>query len=222
VKRGLLLALVAALGCWALPAAAAAEPCPPFDGGMSFQSIQGPEDPEDYCWEVTLDEGQELQQVSDQEIDVVSKTGAAAWVINAAPAHDANGATVPTTIALTGDAEFTLTVHHRAGNPATGGAPFQYPISEGKGWEGGFVTVIMQMPPAELPAAPPAATIPSCTVPSLVSKSLRASRRALRRAGCRLGPVRGQGGRGAKVVRQYRPPGKTLPAGTAVGVRLGR
>jgi hypothetical protein len=198
------------------------ESCPPFEGGYMFTTIYGPEEPEDYCWEVTLNDGQELQQVDDQQIDVVSKTGAAAWTINAAPAHDAEGATVPTTIAVTGEAEFTLTVHHRAGNPAAGGAPFLYPINSGKGWEGGFATVTVQMPPPELPPEPPVATPLSCTVPSLVDKSLKVSRKALRRAHCALGPVRGERSRGAKVVRQYRPAGKTLPAGTPVGVKLGR
>jgi len=51
---------------------------------------------------------------------------------------------------------------------------------------------------------------------------VKAARRALLLAGCELGPIRGQRRRGARIVKQYRPAFKTLPAGTAVGVRLGR
>jgi hypothetical protein len=197
------------------------EPCPSFEGGYMFTTIHGPEDPEDYCWEVTLNDGQELQQVNDREVVVMSKSGAAAWVIVAAPAHDAEGASVPTTIAVIGEKEVTLTVHHRAGNPAAGGAAFRYPISAGQGWENGFATVTVQMPPAEPPPAAPV-TVLTCTVPNLVGKSPRASRRALRQANCAPGPVRGERRRGARVIRQYRPPGKILPAGSEVGVKLAR
>ncbi|HWN73959.1 MAG TPA: hypothetical protein VNN15_09160 [Solirubrobacterales bacterium] len=42
----------------------------------------------------------------------------------------------------------------------------------------------------------------------------------LLRAHCELGPVRGEYRRGAKVVKQYRQAGKTLPADTEVGVKL--
>lgn len=222
MRRALTAALVAVLACFVLPAVAAAEPCPQFNGGYMFTDIQGPEDPEDYCWEVTLNPGQKLQQVDDQEIDVISKTGAAAWVIDASPARDAEGASVPTTVLLTGETEFTLTVHHRAGNPAASGAPFRYPITTGESYKTGPATVVAQLTEEEPPPDPPAATTPTCTVPTLLGKSWKASRKALQRANCTPGPVHGEHRRGARVVRQYQPAGKTLPAGTAVGVKLGR
>ncbi|HEX5592147.1 MAG TPA: PASTA domain-containing protein [Solirubrobacterales bacterium] len=64
--------------------------------------------------------------------------------------------------------------------------------------------------------------IPTCTVPFLQGQTLKAAREALRRSGCSLGPIRGHRTRGARIVKQYRPAGKTLPAGTEVGVKLGR
>jgi hypothetical protein len=51
---------------------------------------------------------------------------------------------------------------------------------------------------------------------------VKAARRALLQAGCQLGPIRGLRRRGARVVKQYRPAGETLPVDTAVGVKLAR
>lgn len=217
----MLLALVAGLICLAVPSLATAQPCPPFDGGMGFPAILGPEDPEEFCWEVNLSEEQELVQIDDRTVQVFISGGFPSFTISATKAHDAEGTTVPTTLAKTGRNLITLTVHHRAGNPAAGGAPFVYPISQGEGWEGGFQTATVTMPPpteqeTNPPISPPA---PTCEVPSLQGRTLKAAKRALRRAGCVLGPVRNHG---ATVVKQYRPAYRVLPAGSAVGVRLGR
>lgn len=182
-----------------------------------FPVIHGPEDPEEYIWEVQLHEGQTLELVDDQTAVVRWENGTVAFVIEAEPAHDATGATVPTTLAVTDPNLITLTVHHLAGNPAAGGSAFAYPISAGKGWEGGFATVRVEMPPAESPTV----NAPVCLVPSLAGKSLKASRRLLRKSHCKLGPVHGERGKGAKVAKQYRKPGRSLPAGTEVGVKLG-
>lgn len=219
VRRVLLLGVVAALVCAAVPGAAAAEACLPY-GAQWFPQIKGPEDPEDYCFEVQLNEGQTLEQIDDRHVAVKSKTGAVAWEISAAPAHDATGVEVPTTIAVSGENLVTLTVHHRAGNPATGGTPFVYPISNGAGWEGGFVTVEVQMPSATEQTAAPQSPAPQCDVPALQGRTLKAARRALEHADCRLGPVHGRHRRGARVVKQYRRYGAVLPAGSEVGVKL--
>lgn len=199
-RRVLLLAfLLVAAAFVALPGAAvAAEPC--------------------------RGEDQELQQVSDTEAKVLDEGGHVAFTIEAEPAHDAIGTEVPTTLAVTEPNLITLTVHHRAGNPAAGGAPFDYPVVQGVGWEGGFQTATVNMPPpteqeSNPPVSPPS---PTCKVPFLQGRTLKAARRALRRAGCALGPVHGERGRGAKVVKQYRRVGKALAAGTEVGVKLGR
>lgn len=219
--RRLVLAIAAAalsLGVVAT-AAGAAEPPPPFDGLMTFPAIQGPADPEEFSWEVQVGEGEELRLIDDKHAGVFwVEDDQLARQITAQLAHDADGATVPTTLAVSEGNIVTLTVHHRAGNPAAGGAPFVYPVVAGAGWEGGFQTHIAEVTQPPAPALAPAPA--QCVVPNLVGASLRASRKMLRSAHCSLGPVRGQRTRRAKVVRQYRRPGKVLPPGTGVGVKL--
>jgi hypothetical protein len=220
VKRALLALIV--LGCAAAPAAAAAEPCAPYEG-TSFPEIESAAGPEDFCWEVPLNEGQELVHIDEQHVGVLSKTGEMAWEISAGPASDAEGSAVFTSIAIAGPREVRLTVHHRAGNPATGGAPFRYPISSGPAYETGPATVTANLITADPPAPPlpGPAPAPTCVVPSLRHRSLKAVRKILPAAECRLGPIRGKRRPGAKVVRQYRTPGIVLPAGAEVGVKLG-
>jgi hypothetical protein len=223
MRLGLLLALVTALSCVVLPAAAvAAESCTsPFDGTMSFPVTHGPDDPEEFCWEVNLADNQELRQVDDRNAGVYDTDPEhRAFSITAPPAHDAIGTDVPTTIVVVQPNVIVLTVHHRAGNPAAGGASFLYPVTHGAGWEGGFRTYEVAMPPPEMPPPSPEAPEPVCAVPDLHRKSLMGARQVLRRAGCSLGPIRGERSRGARIVRQYRPVGRNLPAGTAVGVKL--
>jgi DNA-binding beta-propeller fold protein YncE len=60
--------------------------------------------------------------------------------------------------------------------------------------------------------------IRACVVPNVRGKRLRTARRKLRRAECRLGKVKGHGRR---VRRQSPRPGKDLPSGSRVNVRLG-
>jgi hypothetical protein len=214
MRRAVPAVLIAVLFA-VLPSTAAAADYPPY-AGQSFPTIHGPADPEEFSWEVQLEEGQTLEQVDDQHAVVRWESGPEAFTIPATPAHDAIGTTVPTTLAVSEGNVITLTVHHRAGNPAEEGAPFVYPVSAGEGWEGGFATVTVTFPSPE-PVAQPT---PSCVVPNLRGKSLRASRRQLRKANCKLGDVRGEKARGAKVKRQFRRPGKVLPAGTEVSVKL--
>jgi hypothetical protein len=211
--RSVLLAAVLAVAVL-LPGGAAAEPPPPYEGA-TFPTIEGPEGPEEFSWEVHLGEEQELHFIDDRHIGVFFSTGEQSFSITAAEAHDAEGVAVPTTIAITGSNIVTLTVHHRAGNPAAAGAPFDYPVVPGAGWEGGFQTIHVVMPPTEQTAA-----APQCTVPDLSGRSLRAARRMLNRSDCALGPIRGERSRGARVVRQYRAAGKSLPVGTEVGVKV--
>lgn len=62
-----------------------------------------------------------------------------------------------------------------------------------------------------------------CVVPYLKGRSLAAARRALAAAHCALGSVRDfSTHHGVIVVAQTVPAGRTLPADTAVGVKLGR
>jgi hypothetical protein len=176
---------------------------------MGFPAIQGPEGLEEYSWEVKLGADQELRAIDETHAGVFwTGENTMAMSIVAQKAHDAEGATVPTTLAVTQPNIITLTVHHRS-------APFHYPVMAGVGWEGGFHTEAATVLPGE--QSPP---VPTCTVPDLTGRTLRASRKMLHRAHCKLGRVRGERLRGARVSTQYRPTGKVLPVWSAVGVKL--
>jgi hypothetical protein len=155
-SNGLLLLVVCTLAVLATTGfsssrARADAPVPPvFDGTMTFPMIDGPEGPEEYSWMVSLAEGQELESIDDQHAEVYYANGHhPALGISAELAHDASGSNVPTTLSVSDGDVITLTVHHRAGDPAADGAPFKYPIVGGQGWEGGFQTVIVSGPPDE-------------------------------------------------------------------------
>jgi beta-lactam-binding protein with PASTA domain len=62
--------------------------------------------------------------------------------------------------------------------------------------------------------------VPVCVVPSLKGWSLKADRKRLREAGCRLGDIRGARSKTAKVIKQFPAPGTTRAAGAAVAVKL--
>jgi hypothetical protein len=208
-----------------LSATASAEPYPQYEGLINFQSIQGPDGPEEFSWAVKLYEGQELRAIDETQAAVYYASEHLAFQIEAVEAHAADGANVPTTLTVTQPNIITLTVHHRVGNPAAGGAPFDYPVNAGAGWEGGFQPYEIDGPPlpvTSMSGVPVAAELPTplCIVPDLSGRTLKAARRQLRRSHCKLGDVRGERSRGARVVRQFRKPGRELPAGTEVGVKL--
>ena len=79
-------------------------------------------------------------------------------------------------------------------------------------------------------SAPAAAPTPAasdavlCVVPRLKGRRLKAARKALRRAHCRLGKVsrRKAPRRAGRVLKQSRRPGRELPEGTRVALRVGR
>jgi hypothetical protein len=60
---------------------------------------------------------------------------------------------------------------------------------------------------------------PVCVVPKLKGKKLKAAKSALKHAHCGLGKVKGP--KTGEVKRQSRKPGKTLPAGTKIAMKLG-
>jgi len=211
--------------------------------GFGFPEISGPESPERYPLRVSLGEDQFLEQLSPTEVQVFDAGYFPAFTIAAGKAHAADGANVPTTLERTGNDVVTVIVHHRAGNPAAGGAPFDYPIRPGEGWEGGpFQTVIVQGPPdeAELRAmrereaavkqSPSTTDEPSssveahCSVPSLRGLELRAAKARLRAAHCDIGKVHLAAGATAgkgRVVKQFHAAGTELAAGAPVAVKLG-
>jgi IPT/TIG domain-containing protein/PASTA domain-containing protein len=67
----------------------------------------------------------------------------------------------------------------------------------------------------------PPSTAASCKVPKLKGATLKQARKRLRRAHCKLGKVSGKKGRSARVVKQRPKPGKQLPAGGKVNLKLG-
>jgi hypothetical protein len=79
--------------------------------------------------------------------------------------------------------------------------------------------VTSMAPPAAL-MAPPAGT-PACVVPKLKGHSLRVNRKKLKKAGCKLGKVRGKKTKSAKVIKQSPKPGQLLAPGSKVSVKLG-
>ena len=212
------ISVLALLGVLLLGSASSASALPVFNGSTSFPAIRGSSDPEEYSWEVLLQAGQELKSIDDQHAVVYFEDGHPMSTISAGSAHDADGTTVPTSLSVSGANVITLTVHHRAGDPAAGGAPFDYPVNPGPGWEGGFstVTVIVPSDDQQLREAPA-----GCRVPGLKGASLKASRKRLDKAGCKLGKVRWQRSRTAKVVKQDVAPGRLLPTGTTISVKLG-
>lgn len=215
-----------------VPVGAASAALPPYEGTMSFPPIQGASDPEEYSWEVNLAEGQELQPIDEQHAAVYYTEGhVLAFGITAELAHDAIGTAVPTTLSVSGSNVIALTVHHRAGNPATGGAPFAYPVTSGAGWEGGSSTEQVKGPPDESEADQVPREVErrdtlvaeSCRVPKLKGSSLKASKRRLREADCKIGKVRKRKGasiRTGRVAKQNPKPGAQRPPGTAVDVTL--
>jgi hypothetical protein len=225
-------AIVACLAIVATPAAAEtgdSAPIRPFEG-LSVGEIAGPTAPEEYPFQhESLGPNQRMSQVSDQEIVVeYVEPPVVSYSLRAPLEHDAVGAAVPTTIALTEDEAgpvITLTVHFRAGNPAAGGSPFDFPITGGAGWEGGYRITSVELnepkPPPGEPAPSPAP--PSCTVPSLRGFGLVAVKKLLRGADCAIGQVRlahgATKGKG-KVVKQFEPVGTQLEAGAPVAVKL--
>lgn len=227
------------------PASASADPpgLPVFDGLMTFGAIQGPSDPEEYSWEVILGEGQALELVDEQHAEVYyTEDHHSAYEITAESAHDADGSSVPTSLLASGEDILTLVVHHRAGNPAAGGAPFVYPVVAGSGWEGGFEPVVIVGPLDEQELREERERIArekqevlerewaqervssGCLVPRLKGKSLKASKKLLRDGECLIGAVRKQKGatsKAGKVVKQSPKPGALLAPWTTVKVTLG-
>jgi hypothetical protein len=247
----LICAVIASLAVAVAPAGAeggGAGELPVYDGTMLPRAIQGPGNPEEYSYRVKLRPRQTLVAVDETEAEVRYEGGLVAFPISPEPAHDANGATVPTTLRVSGGDVLTYIVHHREGNPAAGGVPFDYPVTAGPGWEGGSATVIVKGPPdekeiaeelrlaeeirraeelireASSAATPTELPAPTCKVPSLGGFGLVAAKARLRGAHCAIGQVHlapgATAGKG-KVVKQFRAAGTELAAGARVAVKLG-
>jgi streptogramin lyase len=114
---------------------------PLFDGAMTFTAIRDASATDNFSWRVNLDEDQTLTLKDSKLAEVAYPGGRVAFTITAVPAHDAIGAAVPTSLSVVGDV-LTLHVDHRSG-------AFVYPVVGGAGWEGGFQTYEVVMPPPE-------------------------------------------------------------------------
>jgi hypothetical protein len=114
---------------------------PLSDGGMTFQNIRDPLGPETFAWEVHLYPEQELKSIDSIHAGVYLGEHLI-FSIDAIAAHDAIGTNVPTKLAVSSGNIVTLTVEHHA-------AAFVYPVIAGAGWEGGFITTYVEMPPPE-------------------------------------------------------------------------
>ena len=65
-------------------------------------------------------------------------------------------------------------------------------------------------------------TYEGCVVPRLKGKRLKAAKKAIRRANCKVGTIQRRRGKPGKVLRQNPKPGKVLAPGTKVKVTVGR
>jgi hypothetical protein len=186
--------------------------------------IHGPLDPEDYSWEVELGDELELRQDGEHSASVYYFDGEhVAFSIAGVEAHDATGKSVPTTLTVSPPNIVMLTVHHRAGDPAAGGAPFTYPIGAGSGYKAGSSTVEVIMPPSD-PLPVRDVIRKPCLVPKLKGESLTSARRGIKAAGCRISRVRRKQGTASKrdrVVAQSPEAGTSLPLWAPVVIRLG-
>ncbi len=119
---------------------------PLYDGAMIFSAIRDSSGPEAFSWSVHLEDDQSIVSIDNQHAVVMWSDGIhSAFGIHATPAHDADGTSVSTELIVEDDQVITLKVKHRQGGP--GGEPFSYPVTAGVGWEGGFQTVQVAMPP---------------------------------------------------------------------------
>jgi tripartite motif-containing protein 71 len=118
---------------------------PLYDGAMQFEAIRDDTAPETYSWEVQLEPEQELKLVDEHDAEVLWQGGEhVAFHIKAEEAADAVGTTVPTHLSVSDGDVITLTVEFHSGS-------YVYPIVAGSGWQGGFQTYQIQMPPPEAP-----------------------------------------------------------------------
>jgi sugar lactone lactonase YvrE len=124
---------------------------PLSDGGLNFEDIRSSSAPEHYGFEIEPYGSElELRQVSPTVITAFYKEGGySAFTLEAEPARDADGHTVPTHLTLNSPLLVTLTVEHR-GIAAETGKPFVYPVVAGTGWQGGwFYGVVEKYVPEE-------------------------------------------------------------------------
>jgi hypothetical protein len=86
------------------------------------------------------------------------------------------------------------------------------------------VTVIAPSPTSAPPTSTPTVEAPHCVVPKLNGKKLKAAKKKIKGADCRVGLVSKKNGvkvANGKVIKQSPKAGKVLPAHTGVSIKLG-
>jgi hypothetical protein len=121
---------------------------PLFDGAMTFAAIRDAAGPDSFSWTVVMGADQELKAIDSQNVGVYYEDGPMAISIAAAPARDALGNSVPTSISVSSGNVLTLTVGHKAG-------AYTYPVVAGVGWQGGIQSIYIAMPPGQIPGNEP-------------------------------------------------------------------
>lgn len=113
---------------------------PTYSGITDFKAIRDASSPEEYSWTVELSEGQSLSLIDSKDAAVYYEDGTEAMLITAQPAHSADGKEVSTSISISGSDIITLTVHHQVAGTV-------YPVLAGTGFEVGYTTVDVTIPP---------------------------------------------------------------------------
>jgi hypothetical protein len=112
---------------------------PVYNGDMTFEAIRDRSASGQFSWRVSLDTDQTLKSIDAQHAEIYWGDGTAALGISAYTAHDATGATVPTSLSVSNGNVITLTVSHQSGS-------YVYPISAGQGWEAPYIAPITPDP----------------------------------------------------------------------------
>jgi List-Bact-rpt repeat protein/PASTA domain-containing protein len=140
-----------------------------------------------------------------RHILTVTKAGSGTGTVSSAPAGIACGA--------------SCTAPYKNGSIVTLTA---LPLNGAKfsGWSGagcaGISTCAVPMSAAQTVSA----RFDACVVPKLKQKKLKGVRTALRANSCKLGKVTPKGVKGGRVIKQRPAPGRVLPYGSAVNVKL--
>jgi hypothetical protein len=114
---------------------------PLYEGLITFQDIRSASAPRAYSWTVALEANQHLSLIDGEHAEVYYANGHPAFGIAAEPAHDAVGASVPTSLSVSGNI-VTLNVNLSNG-------VIVYPVLAGAGWQGGFISGVVQGPKDE-------------------------------------------------------------------------
>ena len=112
-----------------------------YNGLLDFQVIRDASAEEKFSWEVSLLSGENLTALPGGSQAAVYFEGTIEMMlIEAMPAHDALGHSVPTSLSVTAPNIVTLTVKHRSGG-------YVYPVLAGPGFEVGWSRVEVIKPP---------------------------------------------------------------------------